>query len=223
MNTTVLTITKDPFLPWKRTAQFITEARKRGFPVCAYLDQTGLEPDRDMELLIGLGAEVSTFVGKGYPESALKDALASIKTDWVFWISDDEVPGGPLWKFAAEPPLPYAYRVRLVSILPSGLHYATDQYQPRVFPRVGAGVPEDKFETGLIFDVPEYDALDLIIWHYCNFAPREEREAKVARYMELEKERKWAGYGSVTRQLYLYEDFPVLAQPLPPAYARQLP
>ena len=219
-NTTLLTITKDPFIEWKRVATYVPQAVERGFPVLAYLDG---EEGPDAHRLRDMGAQVRFFTGKGYPESALRSALAEIETPWVLWVSDDEVPGTALWKSAENPPAPRAFRVRMISLLPDGAHYGYDQYQPRLFPIAGRPrIPVDSFETGLQFDVAEYDALELVLWHYCNFAPRETREAKVARYIELERSRGWPGYADVTRQLYLYEDYPAMRRELAPEYARQL-
>lgn len=221
MKTTLLTITKNPFVEWKTTERYITEAVRRGFPVLVYLDNGS---HQETKRLRKLGATVRPFIGKGYPESALAAALAEIETEWVLWVSDDEMPGTALWKFAENPPAQRAFRVRMVSLLPDGAHYGYDQYQPRLFPLSGKPrIPVDAFETGLQFDVPEYDALDLVLWHHCNFAPREDRERKVARYIDLERPRGWPGYADVTRQLYLYEDYPVLHRPLAPQFARQLP
>lgn len=224
MNTTVLTVVRDPFIPWKKVSEYVPEAIRRGFPVLAYVDTTGTDPDKDIERLEAMGATVRPYTSKGFPESAFALSLKEVKTEWMLWVSDDEVPGEALWKFAVSPPAKRAFRVRMISLLPDGSHYGPDQYQPRLFPLAGRPrIPRDAFETGLVFDVAEYDSLELVLWHYCNLAPREEREAKIARYIEMEKVRGFPDYAEVTRRLYLYEDFPALSRPLAPFYAAQLP
>ena len=220
--TAILSITRDPFRSWKTTERLLTEAKERGFPVHVVLDENSVDVPRDRARLIALGAAVSTFRSRGFCESALESA--EIADPWTLWVSDDEMPSRGLWRFAASPPAKRVFRIQLVPVLPDGaLYRAQMDVQPRLFPTGSLHVREDRFEGGLRLDAPEYFAPQLVLWHYAAWAPRAEREAKVARYVEMERARGLPGYADLTHALYLWEDHPELRIRSDPDLAKQLP
>lgn len=218
--TALLCLTKDPFLSWKRTERLLAGAAAHSLEIVVGLDETGTDPESDAERLVRLGANLVRFAGHGYCESALPEALDMVRDPWTLWASDDELPSEHLWTF--RPPVERAFRISLVTLLPTGAHYGTN-YQIRLFPTRSMHLTADHFEADLAWDVPVFGLPDLVLWHYYAFADRASREAKVRDYLRMEAPRGLPGYPDLVRTLYLWEDHPELRTPLAPELSAQLP
>ena len=211
--TTLFTVTRDPFKPWKRASKVWREAHRRGFRVFVALDDRSAP--EDIQLCGELADEVRTFTG-----TCCEDAFGlvhELQDDWVLRIDDDEEPSDLCWRLALEPPFFARFGIPVIPILGDKMWRPDVGIQERLFPSVGwswsggfNGKSESPHKSVVIGTNP-----GVIIWHYLLEAPREEREEKAARYATL-------GPGDHRSRL-VYEDHPEDFVPLPSHVSAHLP
>lgn len=141
--------------------------------------------------------------------------LEAASRPFAFWVSDDEEPGTELWKFAANPSLPLAYRVLMLCPMSRTTHYAKGaERQIRLFPRTSYRWEGD-VNGDPVISVPSADLPNTVLWHRSCDAPLEEREAKERFAADV--------VGDGTSYRFMPERFPEAIVPLEPIYAAQMP
>ena len=181
--------------------------------------------------LADLPIHVVRFTSNGVSENGYR-VIRYVKSDFALMLADDEIPSEPLWDFAQHPPQPARYGVPIVPILGDKMMTGHTGIQERLiwvdgWRWVGREVDgkhtlfegHSEADTPLIpllVDTPTGRAnTGMVIWHYLLEAPREEREAKAARYKRADP------YGDHESRLF-YEDRDCL-EPIPEDLKRLLP
>ena len=160
-------------------------------------------------------ADVLIVRDHDHAAAGINDLLAAATRPFAFWVSDDEEPGTELWKVAANPPFPLAYRVLMLCPMSATTHYAKGlERQIRLFPRTAYRWEGDANGDPVI-DAGRADLLDTVLWHRSCDAPLAEREVK----------ERWATdvVGDGTSYRFMPERFPESIVPLSSVHARQLP
>lgn len=229
----LFTITLDPFCkPWKKLRGVLAEAQRRGMEIVVALDdRTCVDCFRTF---FELGIAVTTFRSHGMTENGYR-VVQQVQSDFALMVADDEIPSTPLWDFAMRPTSPSRFGVVVIPVLGERLMSGHIGWQERLVwvdgwrfvPRVLENGKRTMFEGTVRSDAPMIVLLDqtpegvlfnpgVMIWHYLLEAPREEREAKAARYAEFDP------YGNHKARLF-YEDQPNVLIDLPENIRRYLP
>lgn len=211
--TTLLTITRDPFKPWKHATRVWAEARRRGLRTYVALDnRTTVE---DAGRVAELVDDVHIFAGECCEDAF--SVVSRIGDDWVLRIDDDEEPSDLCWRLSLEPPFFACFGIPVIPILGDKMWRPDVGIQERLFPSVGwswsggfNGKSDSPHKSVVIGSNP-----GVIIWHYLLEAPRDEREEKAARYATL-------GPGDHRSRL-VYEDHPEDFVPIPAHVSAHLP
>ena len=219
-------VTRDPLLPWKTSLRTLRKARDLGMEVVVGLDVRSSAPS--LAAVSDVAHRVIVFDTQDeWPEGQLNAVLDAGNREWAFLVSDDEEPSEDLWRFATRVPdlkdpdgQHYLWRCRMLAPLPDwSAHYQLlDTYQPRYFPRESIRWPGG-FDQMPVSRLTEID-VDLILWHYTLWSPREHREGKVRRHRQAWGEsyelHPWPFPADAS---YLWEDHPEHYLPLN-GYAR---
>lgn len=182
--TTLFSITRDPFAPWKCAERTWLEAKRRGLGVFVALDDRTSDAD---ELRTRMIADtVRPWTSAGHCEDAYR-FVAEVDDDWIFLISDDEDPSDLCWRLALEPPFPARFGIPVVPILGRKMWRPDVGIQERLFPKADwrweggfEGHSESPHKAVFMGRNP-----GVIIWHRYPEAPREVREERAARYAKL--------------------------------------
>jgi hypothetical protein len=211
--TALFCVSRDPFQPWKTAERVWAEGRRRGLRVFVALDSRTSAED---------AARVATMVDavRPFTGNCCEDAfglIAELPEDWVLRIDDDEEPSDLCWRLALEPPFKARFGIPVIPILDGKMWRPDVGIQERLFPRERwtwrggfNGRSDSPFRSVVIGTNP-----GVIIWHHSLAAPRDEREAKAARYATL-------GPGDHRSRL-IYEEHPDDLVPMPAHVAAQLP
>lgn len=220
MSVTVTMITRDPFCqPWKRADRTLAEAKRRGWPLSLALDARSCQSCLfRMQGEYGIGVVFNPE--RDSCDMMLNEVVQAATTRHCLMLADDEEPSPALWDFAAQVRLPISYSLPLYTPLPDGrLYLLGKEIQFRLVERAGWKW-QGKIDGWDEVKHPAYNN-NLVLWHYACFAPREYREAKLARYAAQNQyvDGDWAKFG----ERHFYEDHPEAIVPMPPELVGMLP
>jgi hypothetical protein len=206
-------ITRDPFLPWKRAEKVWRQAKRKGYEVVVALDSR--TSAQDTLRVRDVADKVVLWESPGYCEAAL-NLVRHCSGEFVLKIDDDEEPSPLLWRLGLEPPLRARYGIPVIPVLGRQMYQPDIGIQERLFYREGwswVGGFEGHSEGARQIYLNKNPGA--VVWHYLLEAPREEREAKAARYNSIS--------AGDHRSRVIYEDHPELLTPIPEHLRRFLP
>lgn len=183
MNTTVFTITVDPFKKWKKTGRMLAEAKAQGFLTLVCLDDRTSAEDRTK--IASLADRVIDWTSEGFCEKAYQ-YVGEVPTKNVLLISDDELPSPMLWTIAKDPPAEARWGIPVIPVVGQRYDRSRVGFQERLFATKGwqwvGGYEGHSEGAPMAIFQPNPGA---VVWHYLLEAPREEREEKAKRYASL--------------------------------------
>lgn len=180
-------ITRDPFLPWKRTERVLVEAQRRGFHTTVALDERSSVHDRHR--IFELADEHYLFTPPDDTCATQLNEVVKRNGSWrVLMVADDEEPSADLWDFAQKTPMPLCYAVLMLTPTPDGRIYNNGKevqiriVNPKIWEWRGGFDGSDVINGNI--NSPSV-ATSYILWHYATFAPEEHMRAKQEAYAKM--------------------------------------